>query len=232
MKFRNVTDEGALKHYLGKKAISRLGCYGCHDIPGFENAKSIGVGLNDWGKKPADRLAFEDIDNFFKKHYYPVADRRQGARHGIEGGRQGALRAVLCRELWGPSANREGYLNQKIRDPRSYDYNRIRAWDDRARMPKFTLRSPAQERTAKTTPTSRPAFSRTKPTREAVATFVLGLVAEQVPPKSINQPTGDRLAEVKGRQVLDKYNCAGCHLIATALRRGERNRQEWTLDPV
>ena len=28
-------------------------------------------------------------------------------------------------------------------------------------------------------------------------TFVLGLVAEPVPLKSINQPTGDRLAEVK-----------------------------------
>ena len=25
--------------------------------------------------------------------------------------------------------------------------------------------------------------------------------------------TGDRLAEVKGRQVLEKYNCNGCHLI-------------------
>ena len=44
-------------------------------------------------------------------------------------------------------------------------------------------------------------------------TFVLGLVAEPVPIKSINQPTGDRLAEVKGRQIIDKYNCAGCHLI-------------------
>ncbi len=70
--FDNVTDDNALKYYLGKKAVNRLGCFACHDIPGFENAKSIGTGLNDWGKKPADRLAFEDIGNFFEKHYFPV----------------------------------------------------------------------------------------------------------------------------------------------------------------
>jgi mono/diheme cytochrome c family protein len=48
-------------------------------------------------------------------------------------------------------------------------------------------------------------------------TFVLGLVAEPIPFKSVNTPKGDRLAEVKGRQVLEKYNCAGCHLIRPGL---------------
>src|SRR5262249_15249822 len=27
--------DGALKWYIGKKSISRMGCYGCHDLPGF-----------------------------------------------------------------------------------------------------------------------------------------------------------------------------------------------------
>ena len=49
--------------------------------------------------------------------------------------------------------------------------------------------------------------------REAVMTFILGLVAEPVPLKHVSLPKGDRLAEVKGRQVLDKFNCNGCHLI-------------------
>ncbi len=49
--------------------------------------------------------------------------------------------------------------------------------------------------------------------REAVASFVLGLTAESVPIKMTTLPVGDRLNEVKGRQVLDKFNCAGCHLI-------------------
>ena len=64
--------EDALKWYIGKKAIGRQGCYACHDIPGFENAKPIGVGLNEWGKKDPERLAFEDIKNFVNKHYHVV----------------------------------------------------------------------------------------------------------------------------------------------------------------
>ncbi len=43
--------------------------------------------------------------------------------------------------------------------------------------------------------------------------FILGLTAEQIPEKMFNQPRGDRLMEVKGRQVLDKFNCTGCHLV-------------------
>ena len=104
-------------------------------------------------------------------------------------------------------------MNQKIRDPRSYDYNRIRAWDDRARMPKFTLARPRKHADEKESDFGGRIFKEEAAAREAVATFVLGLVAEQVPTKSINQPTGDRLAEVKGRQILDKYNCNSCHLI-------------------
>ena len=42
---------------------------------------------------------------------------------------------------------------------------------------------------------------------------ILGLVAEPVPIKSIDQPRGDRLDVVKGRQIIDKFNCAGCHMI-------------------
>src|SRR5262249_32691339 len=75
----NATQGGVSKEsmqwYIGKKAIGRLGCYGCHDIPGFETAKPIGTGLNDWGKKDADRLAFEDAESFVKSHYNIVPSR-------------------------------------------------------------------------------------------------------------------------------------------------------------
>src|SRR5260370_7460059 len=47
--------------------------------------------------------------------------------------------------------------------------------------------------------------------REAVMTFILGLTAENISPKYIYKPAPDRHAEVKGRQVLEKYNCVGCH---------------------
>ena len=40
-----------LEWYIGRKSINRLGCYGCHDLPGFETAKPVGTALNDWGAK-------------------------------------------------------------------------------------------------------------------------------------------------------------------------------------
>jgi len=37
--------------YVGRKTIGKYGCFGCHDMPGFEDAKPIGTGLADWGRK-------------------------------------------------------------------------------------------------------------------------------------------------------------------------------------
>lgn len=214
--YPKIKDDNALKFYLGKKAVGRLGCYGCHDIPGFENAKPIGVGLNDWGKKPADRLAFEDIGNYFEKHYYAVDSLtdKDGKAVGTKEGKQPYEK--FFSELLvghGPHRTREGYLFQKLHNPRSYDYNRVRSWDDRARMPQFQFSRPRKKQDEKPDDYRARIYREEAEAREAVATFVLGLTAEQVPVKSINQPTGDRMAEVKGRQILEKYNCNGCHLI-------------------
>jgi hypothetical protein len=53
--------------------------------------------------------------------------------------------------------------------------------------------------------------------REAVMTFILGLVAEPMPLKYLNRPNPDRLAEIKGHQVLDKFNCDGCHQLRSGV---------------
>jgi len=44
----------------GRDAVQRYGCYGCHDIPGFEHAANVGADLAGYGDKPADRLAWGD----------------------------------------------------------------------------------------------------------------------------------------------------------------------------
>ncbi|MDE0737119.1 MAG: hypothetical protein OSB47_14955, partial [Pirellulaceae bacterium] len=54
--------------YLGRKSIAKYGCYGCHDIPGFEDAKPIGTGLADWGRKDPGKLAFEHVNEFLASH--------------------------------------------------------------------------------------------------------------------------------------------------------------------
>ncbi len=44
-------------------------------MPGFETAKPIGTALNDWGKKDAERLAFEDADVFVRDDHNIVKVR-------------------------------------------------------------------------------------------------------------------------------------------------------------
>ena len=44
-------------------------------------------------------------------------------------------------------------------------------------------------------------------------TFVLGLVSEPPPPAFIYRPAPAKEAIVSGRKVLEKFNCAGCHIL-------------------
>src|SRR6202011_1044740 len=79
---------------------------------------------------------------------------------------------------------REGFLHQKLREPRSFDYDRIRSWEDRLRMPQFKfargevkpLPGESQEQAE---------LREEAEAREAVMTFILGLVAEPVPLKYV-----------------------------------------------
>jgi cytochrome c2 len=44
--------------YLGERTIFRSGCFGCHNIPGFETTMPIGTELSEEGSKLVDRLDF------------------------------------------------------------------------------------------------------------------------------------------------------------------------------
>ena len=92
------------------------------------------------------------------------------------------------------SHERHGFLWQKLRMPRSFDYEttRTKRYDERLRMPKF----PFDEKE-----------------REAVMTFVLGLTNEAPASRYIYRPEPRQKAIVEGRHVLEKYNCAGCHIL-------------------
>jgi mono/diheme cytochrome c family protein len=212
-----------LQYYIGKKAVGRMGCFACHDIPGFEYAKPIGTPLNDWGKKDPARLAFEDIDAYVKDHYTVVPSRdakdnsREPSAEWIKVVKDGKkpYEQFFADALF--AHTREGFLHQKIEDPRSYDYNRDLKWDDRARMPQFRFAHPKPEKDE----SPEDALARTEQaeaqTREAVMTFILGLVADPIHARYQSRPAPDRLAEVKGRQVLEKFNCAGCHLMRSGV---------------
>jgi mono/diheme cytochrome c family protein/nitrate reductase cytochrome c-type subunit len=216
-KLAGKVNEDTLKWYIGRKAINRLGCFGCHDVPGFETAKPIGTALNDWGKKDPERLAFEDADIFVRDHYNPVKLRnnpddpsKPAADWRAKDDKQ------PYEEVYGEAVKhhrREGFLHQKLMEPRSFDYHRVRTWDDRLRMPQFRFaRTKKRDGESDEVYQARQEFEEAE-AREAVMTFVLGLVGEPMPLKYQNRPNPDRLAEIKGHQVLEKFNCAGCHQV-------------------
>jgi len=193
--------------YVGRRSIIKFGCYGCHDIPGFEDARPIGTGLADWGLKEPSKLAYEHILEYLglghgghggggghhASHPAEADHAADAADEEIRGSNfDDGLPEFFSQQL--QSHNRIGFLYQKLREPRGYDYEKTaeKGYNERLLMPRFP-------------------FSTEE--REAVMTFVLGLIAEPPRPKYIYQPDQRQQALLTGRRVLDKYNCAGCHLL-------------------
>jgi len=199
--------------YVGRRTISKYGCSGCHDIPGFEDVKPIGTGLADWARKTSDKLAFEQIVEYLKhSHGAPGRLEHEPAAHGsvsdktIEEADEGpyghthfdlenlpAEVGYFMEKLL--NHQREGFIWQKLREPRSYDYEKTqnKSYNERLRMPLFTVLNDAQ--------------------REAIITFVLGLVAEPPAAQYVYQPDPRRKAIIEGQQVVEKFNCTGCHAL-------------------
>lgn len=173
-------------YFLGEKTISRLGCFGCHVIPGFEDAKPIGTPLNDWGIKSPARLDFGHI----KEYLEDQVQQTDGSRDGTSE----YFREQVEQE------SRIGFLYQKLHRPRSYDYLKDKAkyktWDDRLRMPQF-------------------AWANDPAAVEEVMTFVLGLTGEKIGYRYLAKGRyGEaKTALAKGAKVLTRYNCAGCHVL-------------------
>ncbi len=207
-----LTDENRVEkqmQYVGRRTISKYGCYGCHDIPGFEDAKPIGTGLADWGRKAPDRLAFEQIVEYLKHGHgkpgrlepHTSGDVSDAEIEESDVGQYGSTHqnfedldpttGYFMEKLF--NHQREGFIWQKLREPRSYDYEKTqnKTYNERLRMPRFTALDDEQ--------------------REAIITFVLGLVSEPPPPQYVYQGTPKRDAIVQGSEVIKKFNCTGCH---------------------
>lgn len=53
----------------GMKLIGYYGCFGCHEIEGFEGEARIGADLTAFGSKPADKLDFGDVPALVSDHH-------------------------------------------------------------------------------------------------------------------------------------------------------------------
>ena len=177
--------------YVGHRTIAKRGCYGCHDIPGFEDAPLIGPALSAWGRKQESLLAFEDVDEYLagrnldhSKESLEAKSRRTFFEGAIRAGR------------------REGFLWQKLHEPRSFDYKKAaeKTFNEQLTMGRFDL---------------------TDEQVEQIAVFVLGLTADAPSEKFVYNPPPRKKAVIDGRKLLTKYACAECHTLAM---------ERWTFD--
>ncbi len=207
--------------YIGNKTVIKYGCHGCHDMPGFEDAKPIGTALADWGRKDPSKIAFEHIAEYLHHghghHAAHGADHEQDTHASDDHVTAEVAMAGEIDENASqvpsdhPAADdesyesfyhtrlfehdRAGFIWQKLKEPRSYDFRKARnkdSYNDRLRMPLFPLDNAD---------------------REAVITFVLGLVADPPAHEFVYHPDENRKALIAGNAVLEKYNCVGCHII-------------------
>ncbi|NUQ65592.1 MAG: c-type cytochrome [Pirellulales bacterium] len=219
--------------YVGRRTIRKRGCFGCHDIPGFEDAQPIGPALSDWGRKQESLLAFNQVHRFLehprgRESFSVSAADSEGSRvESRETDGMALDSRLLALDSFArhgkrpptPSTQtddafyleavrnqrREGFLWQKLRAPRSFDYKTTayKPYNEQLTMGRFTL---------------------TGPQREAIATFILGLVADPPAEKYVYRPDRRGRAIVEGRKVLDKFGCAECHTL-------EMERWEFDYDP-
>ncbi len=197
--------------YVGRKTISRYGCYACHDMPGYESARSIGVALQDWGRKDTSKLGFEHVEEFLHHHgeapgseHTSTAERIEAAHEmmhaGLDENGQVAPEKVateMSAAFFYDSLQhhgRPGFIWQKLRAPRSYDFEKTetKGYDERLRMPRFPLKEDEIE---------------------AIAAFVLGLVAEPPAEEYVYTPDERAKNRIEGEFLLAKYNCTGCHMV-------------------
>jgi cytochrome c2 len=79
--------------YLGSKLVGRYGCFACHDIHGFEDAKPIGTELSEWGAKSLTQIDFGLLDIEHKRIAF--LEQKLHAPRSFDIGRVGVTRMPL-----------------------------------------------------------------------------------------------------------------------------------------
>jgi cytochrome c2 len=87
---------------------------------------------------------------------------------------------------------RADWLAQKVSDPRSFDREKVKTFQEKLKMPLFSL-SPAEI--------------------EAVQTAILGMQRDDMADALVVKAVGPHGAIEGGRRIVKDYNCQGCHIL-------------------
>ena len=175
--------------FTGQKLISHYGCYGCHNIPGFETQKPVGVDLTYHGSKMTKKLDFGSVQE-------AVYDQH------------GHIKPKSLKHL---SHTNHSWFRQKLLNPRIWDTNaivdsnteKIANLDDAkvVQLKKFTEK------------TRMPNFGFSDLEVEAIVTALLGFVNEEALSSKIIPRTPENVYVEQGQSLAREYNCTGCHLL-------------------
>lgn len=171
-------DDHTLLTAVGEKLLTNYGCHSCHEVSGLENVMPIGAELTTWGSKTVDKLDWGFIpDHFAMEKGWDTKTKEQFKKY------------------------REGWIEQKLAEPRSYDRGNPHT-------------DPPQKLKSKN-PTERlkmPWFDFEPEEIRAISTFVVGLVKDEVQQARM-VPTPAEARMDKGLRAIRQKNCAACHVI-------------------
>ena len=114
-------------YFLGEHLIRRNGCFGCHDIKGFETEQRVGTELTEAGSKDVLKFDFGLLpahpDGGHLKHRYTMD---YAAPTTDEEGHQ----------FYVPRT-RHDWIMTKLLHPRIWDRGRVKKYDEYLKMPSF-----------------------------------------------------------------------------------------------
>jgi cbb3-type cytochrome oxidase cytochrome c subunit len=172
----------------GEFLLNHYGCFGCHDIPGYEDAKPIGTELNGWGSKHADRLDFGMVEMGWK----------------AEGG--------FNRETWLRQKLANTRFFDRNKDKKPLEKLKMPQFAQLA-GPDVDLHGGGEAGTAHAAERGEPAADPNAADREAVMTFVMSLVKDNTASSIQRQLTPAEAAVERGRRLVRQKNCVGCHVL-------------------
>jgi cbb3-type cytochrome oxidase cytochrome c subunit len=218
--------------FLGQKLIGFYGCMSCHAINGMENATSPCANLSDWGQKGVDKLDFGYLT------HHKIPELPPTAKIPMVNGLSPAAVTTIPSQLNGrkfgePIAQevsvswphidhtRVSWLEHKLTNTRVYDRGKNLLEPVRqVREGKAVLDqdgNPVLKADATGKPYDKlrmPTFYLNEEQVQALVTFVVSnrdkLISEKLLAK-VNNEQALRIA--KGRQIVEKYNCVGCHRV-------------------
>lgn len=181
--------EDQLLSELGVSTINRFGCFGCHNINGFQDAQPIGTELTYEGSKEIDKLDFgfwhhtlehkkQDwfITKLLEPRIYDVIPHHEEGQ---------VSEAALDRTPYA------AFIGGIDGDTRARTFM-TKLEKDLLRMPQYGL---------------------TRDEAKAITCFIMGRVQEPIPQEMLRKLDPHEQAIEDGERLLAKFNCAGCHSV-------------------